>query len=153
MRSNVNVKSKRGKWVALILLSLLIVIGSFMVNVSSVASVASNEYIVMNTDEYQPDGVYFRSTPNWDKAIRVPGGGVLKGERVYVYCWYYGSDVPRTDGGTNTLWYSAENASRPLLEDDTHNEGWLNAHFVNDGMGPGQPAPNIPQCVGDWIHT
>ncbi|MFZ1302153.1 MAG: phospholipase [Candidatus Microsaccharimonas sp.] len=111
-------------------------------------SAAADEpiYPVMNTSEYPPDGIYFRSAPDWNKPIRVTGVGIYSGERVQLKCWEWGTNVPRTDGGSNTLWYYSLNVSRPSVGGYGNNIGWVNAHFVNDGTGPNQVAPSVIRC-------
>ena len=114
------------------------------VAVASPAS-AAPVYHVMNTGEYPPDGVNFRSGPDWNARVPLTGYGVYAGESVRLNCWQGGTNVPRRDGGTNLVWYRADNASRPSAAGRA-NSGWINAHFVNDGTGPGQVAPGVPAC-------
>lgn len=109
------------------------------------AFAAGPVYSVMNTSEYPPDGVYFRTAPDWAKADRTAGFGVYAGDRVQLRCHASGTNVPRRDGGTNTIWYQADNTSRTTVAGRA-NAGWINAHFVNDGTGPNQVAPGVPAC-------
>jgi hypothetical protein len=106
---------------------------------------AAPAYAVMNTSEYPPDGVNFRSAPDWNARVALTGYGVYAGELVRLNCWQSGTNVPRRDGGTNLIWYQADNTSRTAAAGRA-NSGWINAHFVNDGTGPGQVAPGVPAC-------
>lgn len=130
-----------------ILVTLLALFGSLSLT-SPVVAATGPIYSVMNTDEYPPDGVYFRNSPSWDDTDSVSGLGVYRDEQVQLKCWSRGSNVPRRDGGSNLVWYQAENTSRPTTADDRTNAGWLNAHFVDDGMAPGEVAPDVPPCSG-----
>ena len=109
------------------------------------AQAAEPAYPVMNTSEYPPDGVYWRSAPDWNSAIRITGHGYYAGDSVRLKCWEYGSNVPRPDGGSNLIWYQADNVTRPGSPVGA-NSGWMNAHFVNDGTGPNQVAPGVIRC-------
>ncbi len=129
-----------------ILMAGLVMVGGGLLAVSTPAIAAGPTYSVMNTSEYTPDGVYFRNSPNWDDTSRVSGWGVYAGNRVQLQCWSRGTNVPRRDGGSNTIWYKANNVSRPTAPGGRTNQGWINAHFVNDGTGPGQVAPGVPPC-------
>lgn len=100
----------------------------------------------MNTSEYPPDGIYFRNRPDWNNTSRVNGWGVFAGDLVQLECWDTGTNVPRRDGGSNTVWYMANNVTRPTAPGPRPNSGWINAHFVNDGTGPNQVAPGVPHC-------
>jgi hypothetical protein len=102
-------------------------------------------YPVMNTSEYPPDGINFRSAPDWNARVAITGYGVYAGEHVRLKCWELGSNVPRRDGGSNTIWYQTDNVSRPSVAGRA-NSGLLNAHFVNDGTGPNQVAPGVTRC-------
>jgi hypothetical protein len=109
------------------------------------AADAATVYSVMNTSEYPPDGIYFRSSPNDADAIRAAGIGVFAGERVALNCWASGTNVQRRDGGVNTVWYQAANVSRTTAAGRA-NEGWINAHFIDDRTGPNQVAPGVRAC-------
>lgn len=119
-----------------------------MMSVCRVAAEAdSPSFAVMNTSEYLPDGVYFRNSTDWNDTSRVTGWGVYAGDVIQLQCYGWGSNVPRRDGGTNTLWYIANNRTRPTAPGPRANAGWINAHFLNDGTGPNQTAPGVPACV------
>jgi hypothetical protein len=112
----------------------------------SSASAAMPIYAVMNTSEYPPDGVYFRTAADWAKTDKVTGLGVYAGDRVQLACFAHGTNVPRRDNVTNTVWYVADNVTRPKAPNGQVNSGWINAHFVDDGTGPGQVAPGVAPC-------
>lgn len=126
---------------------VLSTVAALAVAMAGPASAASPIYPVMNTSEYPPDGVYFRTGPDWARVDRTTGYGVYAGERVRLKCHASGTNVPRRDGRSNTVWYSADNTSRPTVAGRA-NSGWINAHFVNDGTGPNQVAPGVPACGG-----
>lgn len=126
-------------------IGLAVLLGLGIVGVLPGVASADPVYPVMNTSEYPPDGVYFRNSPNDADAIRITGVGVYAGERVALHCFTHGTNVQRRDGGVNTVWYLATNLTRPTAAGRT-NEGWINAHFINDGTGPGQTAPTVPAC-------
>nr|AIA11780.1 hypothetical protein [uncultured bacterium]AIA12023.1 hypothetical protein [uncultured bacterium] len=106
-------------------------------------------YPVMNTSEYPPDGVWFRNSPNDADTSRISGYGIYAGDSVQLHCWNTGTNVKRTDGGVNLIWYVATNVTRPTAPGPRANRGWANAHFVNDGTGAGQTAPGVPRCDGN----
>lgn len=144
MKTKLPVRDRRPRAVRVLAASVLVttLLGAF-IGVPSAS--AAPVYPVMNTSEYPPDGVNFRSGPDWNARVDLNGYGVYAGESVRLNCWQSGSNVPRRDGGTNLIWYSADNISRPTAAGRA-NSGWINAHFVNDGTGPGQVAPGVPQC-------
>ena len=52
------------------------------------------------------DGVYWRSTTDWNTPIQLAGSGVYSGDRVMLLCWKRGaSDTPPYYN--NPLWYQA----------------------------------------------
>jgi TIR domain len=105
-------------------------------------------YTVKNTYETLPDGIYFRGSRQFEPSppipIPPPGFGVWRNERVRVSCWAWGKAV-----SGNYVWYYVSNVSRPTIWNGRLIEGWLNAHYVNDGMTANHPAPGIPQCRSD----
>ncbi|MFI5497205.1 hypothetical protein [Actinoplanes sp. NPDC051859] len=102
----------------------------------------STIYTVMNTSEEPPDGVWFRNSPHTNDTDRVTGLGVYQNERVRAICWADGDAVGRYG---NRIWYNAENLSRATAGGRT-NAGFLNTHYVDDGMSAGHPAPGVPKC-------
>lgn len=133
---------------ALIATSTLVLTVTGLLAIPGTATAAEPVYPVMNTSEYPPDGIYFRSEPDWNKPIRVTGVGVYAGESIRLKCWTAGTNVPRPDGGANYIWYLAENVSsgRTTVLGYGANVGYINAHFVNDGTGPNEVAPGVVQC-------
>jgi hypothetical protein len=110
------------------------------------AAAATPTYPVMHTNEYPPDGVFFRTTADWNKTDRVAGLGVYVGDKVRLLCFANGTNVPRRDNGSNTVWYVAENVTRPKAPTGQLNSGWINAHFVDDGTRANQVAPGVQRC-------
>jgi len=83
-------------------------------------------------------GVYFRSSPHWGDTPRIPGVGVYTGDRVQVICGSVGDPVGPY---ANTWWSYVENLSRPSA-----GKGWVNAHFIDDGVAAGRPSPGEGTC-------
>jgi hypothetical protein len=83
-------------------------------------------------------GIYWRSAPDWNKPVAVPGNGFYPGTYVTVQCYQSGTTVP---GSANTMWVEASWASGP-----GSGSGWMNEHFVNDGAPINQAAPGVPPC-------
>jgi hypothetical protein len=84
-------------------------------------------YVVMNTRETPPDGVWFRNSPRTADTDRVTGHGVYANDRVQLRCYAWGDAVGAYG---NTLWYNAANMSRPNVGLSA-NLGFINAHYVN----------------------
>lgn len=111
---------------------------------SSSASGASGPiFTVMNTSETLPDGVWFRYAPHIADTHKTTGLGIYKNERVQLECYAWGDAVKPY---SNRLWYFALNVSRPIAAGVT-NEGYLNAHYINDGKNANQIDAGVPQCV------
>jgi hypothetical protein len=97
--------------------------------------------------------VWFRNGPDWNNTSGVTGWGVYKGDRVQLLCWQTGADnaLRKVNGqkyyGGNNVWYIANNLTRPTRPGGA-NSGWINAHYVNDGMPAYKVAPGVPACVG-----
>jgi len=125
-------------------LSTILLVAS-AVAATATPALADAVYPVMNTSEYPPDGINFRSGPDWNTRVALTGYGVYAGESVRLKCWTTGSNVPRRDGGSNIIWYQADNVSRPSAAGRA-NSGWINAHFVNDGTGPNEHVGGVPDC-------
>jgi len=141
------------KRVSIALAAVLVSTSGVGMTLEAVPAAAAPVHPVMNTGEYPPDGVYFRNSPQWNDTSRISGWGVYAGNRVQLRCWGTGTDVPRRDGGRNTLWYRALNVTRPGAPGGRENSGWINAHFVNDGTGPGQVVSGVPRCGGVTTAT
>ena len=83
-------------------------------------------------------GIFWRSAPGWNSAVRQAGNGFYAGTTVHVSCYQTGTTVP---GSSNTMWVQASWVSGP-----GHGSGWMNEHFVNDGAPMNQAAPGVPAC-------
>lgn len=104
------------------------------------ASVAT--YPVMNTSETPPDGVWFRNTPVNSNTNHETGFGVYAGEHLAVDCYASGDPVGAYN---NHIWYRGLDVERPSVNGHS-NYGYLNTHYVNDGMTADHAAPGIPAC-------
>lgn len=126
------------------MVALLIAAG--MVGITSVATHATAAsgpiFTVMNTSETLPDGVWFRYAPHTADTTRTTGLGVYKNERVQLECYAWGDTVGPY---ANRLWYWVLNVSRPTNNGVT-NQGYLNAHYINDGKSANQADAGVPQC-------
>jgi hypothetical protein len=85
-----------------------------------------------------PEGVYWRSEPNWAAAERISGFGVYNGTIIEVHCYQSGTNV---EGSNDTMWEQATDVGGP-----GYGSGWLNEHFINDGQPINQPSPGVPPC-------
>jgi uncharacterized membrane protein YgcG len=99
-------------------------------------AVADPTYTVMNA----PEGVYWRSEPNWNAAERISGFGVYNGTTIEVHCYQSGTAV---EGSADTMWEQATDVAG-----SGYGSGWLNEHFINDGSPINQPSPGVPPCGG-----
>ncbi len=95
---------------------------------------ADPRYEVMNA----PEGVYWRSEPNWAAAERITGFGVYNGTIIEVHCYQSGTAV---EGSADTMWEQATDVGG-----SGYGSGWLNEHFINDGQSINQPSPGVPPC-------
>jgi hypothetical protein len=102
---------------------------------------AGPAFAVMNTGSPPPDGVWFRNSPHTADTDRVTGHGVYAGDRVQLQCYGWGDSVGSFG---NTLWYYVTNISRSL--NGGSNAGWLNAHYIDDGLSANQVNPGVPAC-------
>jgi hypothetical protein len=72
----------------------------------------------------------------------ITGLGVYMNEQVQLHCYAFGDAVgPYND----TLWYFVVNVTRPTV-DGMADQGYLNAHFINDGALSGQVDAGVPAC-------
>ncbi len=99
-------------------------------------------FTVMNTSETLPDGVWFRNSPHTADTDRVTGHGVYMNEQVQLVCYAWGDAVGPYN---NTLWYFALNVTRSVNA-GVENSGYLNAHYINDGLLANQIDAGVPQC-------
>lgn len=95
-------------------------------------------YQVMNAD----GGIFFRNSPHWDDHPTLVGYGVYPGETVQASCWLWGEGVGPYN---NHIWYDVLNLTRPTVSSRS-DDGWLNTHFIQDGMTADHPNPTVPQC-------
>lgn len=102
------------------------------------------DFPVMNTSEQPPDGVWFRNSPSTGDTPRITGHGVYAGDTVHVYCYAMGESVGSYG---NRVWYYVANATRPAVPGTGgSNIGWINTHYVNDGMTANNPYPGVRPC-------
>jgi uncharacterized membrane protein YgcG len=99
-------------------------------------------FAVMNTSETPPDGVWFRWDAHTANTDRVTGHGVYWGERVQLRCYSWGDAVGAYG---NTLWYDVLNVTRPTNA-GVENSGFINAHYINDGLAANQVDAGVPNC-------
>jgi hypothetical protein len=99
-----------------------------------VSALADPRYEVMNA----PEGVYWRSEPNWAAAERVSGFGVYNGTIIEVHCYQSGTTV---EGSADTMWEQATDVGGR-----GYGSGWVNEHFINDGQPINQPSPGVGPC-------
>lgn len=94
-------------------------------------------YPVMNAT----GGIYWRSGPDWNTAVRIAGNGFYPGTWVTVICYRLGAgNVP---GSANRMWEQAR-----WYSGSGSGSGWINEHFIDDGVGINQHSPNVPACSG-----
>lgn len=98
---------------------------------------------VMNTSETPPDGVWFRYGPDPAQTTRTTGLGVYMHEHVAVKCYWHGTPFGPY---ANDVWYYASDVERPTAAGQP-NVGWINTHYVDDGMTADHPNPSVPQCA------
>jgi predicted Zn-dependent protease len=104
------------------------------------ASVAT--YAAVNTSETLPDGVWFRNSPVNSDTSSEPGFGVYAGEHLTVDCYSWGDPV---GSYSNHIWYKGLDVERPTVNGHS-NYGYINTHYVNDGMAADHAAQGIPAC-------
>jgi hypothetical protein len=121
---------------------LVVLVLTLIMTLATAAASAGPVFSVMNTSEQPPDGVWFRNSPRTADTERVTGLGVYAGEQIRAVCVRMGEAVGVYG---NRVWYYSENISR-LSVGRRPNVGYLNTHYVNDGMIANQVAPGVPQC-------
>ena len=99
-------------------------------------------FTVMNTDETQPDGVWFRNSPHTNDTSRITGLGVYRNEQVQLQCYAFGDAVGQYQ---NRLWYYVTNVTRRTVA-GMANQGYLNAHYINDGQVANVVDAGVPAC-------
>lgn len=105
------------------------------VSLAAPAAQADPTYQTMNAS----GGIYWRAAPDWNTAVAQSGNGFYPGTVVAVHCYAPGTAVP---GSSNTMWEQATVVAGP-----GHGSGWINEHFLNDGVGINQPSPGVPSCT------
>jgi hypothetical protein len=115
-------------------LGLLVLMSTLLAAPATAA--ADPQYSVMNA----PEGVYWRSEPNWSAAERIPGFGVYNGTIIEVHCYQSGTTV---EGSNDTMWEQATDVGG-----SGYGSGWLNEHFINDGQPIDEHSPGVPPCGG-----
>jgi hypothetical protein len=106
-------------------------------------ALADPVFPVLNTSESPPDGVWFRYGPDPAQTNRVTGVGVYMNEHVIVKCYWHGTPFGAYG---NDVWYYATDQERPVAAGQA-NEGWINTHYVDDGMTADHSHPSLPQCA------
>jgi hypothetical protein len=91
-------------------------------------------YSIMNAE----GGIYFRNSPKWTDTSQTPGVGVYNGDQVQLICGAFGEAYGPY---ANRWWSYVQNLTRPNA-----GKGWVNAHFINDGMPANQPSPGEGTC-------
>lgn len=125
------------------LVGVLSVVGAVLVAGPPGAAAAGGPvFTVMNTSETPPDGVWFRRSPHTADTDGITGHGVYRGERVELECYAWGDSVGQYN---DKLWYYALNVSRPTNGGVT-NQGFLNAHYINDGKAANVVDAGVPDC-------
>lgn len=133
-------RSSARRW-ALLVASLTM--GLLVSPIAVTTAGASNPtFTVMNTSETPPDGVWFRRSPHTSDTDRVTGHGVYRGERVQLRCYAWGDSV---GSYANRLWYRVLNVTRPTNA-GAENSGYLNAHYIDDGLAANQIDAGVPSC-------
>jgi len=107
------------------------------------AAAAVAFFAVMNTSESPPDGVWFRTNPVQGDTDHVTGHGVYAGDVMAVDCYKFGEAVGAYG---NRVWYRGSNLTRPRVPTGAPNVGYMNTHYVNDGMVANQVYTGIPEC-------
>jgi hypothetical protein len=96
-----------------------------------VASLPYGEYRVTAAT----GGVYWRSAADWNTPVAVQGAGFYPGTVLSVECFSLGqANVP---GSANAMWERAHWVGGP-----GSGSGWINEHFINDGVAINQPSPS-----------
>lgn len=131
-------RHKLGQVSAVVIMSAASVVGTATAAVSADMPV----FPVMNTSEQPPDGVWFRYGPDPSQTTRTTGVGVYRGEHVRVKCYSIGTSFGPY---RNAIWYYAYNVERPTAAGRS-NEGWINTHYVDDGMTANHAHPSVPSC-------
>ncbi|MEA2442541.1 MAG: hypothetical protein QOH76_3965 [Thermoleophilaceae bacterium] len=127
-----------------IVLVSILTLGGMQAVIPATAAADGPVFTVMNTSETQPDGVWFRRSAHTDDTDRVTGHGVYANEQVQLHCYAWGDSVGQYD---NRLWYFVDNVTRPTNAGSPNN-GFLNAHYIDDGLKANEIDAGVPPCDG-----
>lgn len=130
------------RWLIGLLATIVLVGALFAVSPFPVHALGGPVFTVMNTNETLPDGVWFRNSPHTADTSQITGVGVYMNEQVQLQCYTAGDAVGPYN---NKIWYYVANITRPTV-DGQPNEGYLNAHYINDGAVSNQVDAGVPQC-------
>ena len=86
-------RGRRPRVVGLIAVVALLLSLGIAVSLPSSASATFGPFVVMNTSETPPDGVWFRNSPSQNDTNRETGFGVYAGESMSVDCFSWGDPV------------------------------------------------------------
>ncbi len=92
-------------------------------------------FTIFNAD----GGIYYRNSPSWGDTSKTPGIGVYNGDQVQLMCGVFGEPYGPY---ANKWWSYVKNLTR-----SNAGEGWVNAHFINDGMPANTPSPGEGTCA------
>jgi hypothetical protein len=96
----------------------------------------AGEFHVMNAT----GGIYWRSGADWNTAEATPGNGFYPDTVIKVSCYEVGAaNVP---GSADGMWEQAS-----WVSGSGGASGWINEHFIDDGVAINQPSPGIPACA------
>ena len=144
---NLPTSIRRGGWRHRLLATLCVVAtvcGITTFTGIGIAVAAIQAHPAMNTSESPPDGVWFR-TDTQNNTRRVTDLGIYAGDYMAVECWSWGVPI---GGYNNHIWYRGSNQTRPTVpRTGEPNRGWMNTHYINDGMTADHPNPNVPDCA------
>lgn len=116
------------------LVGMMAVLIAGLSGLAASTATADPRYEVMNA----PEGVYWRSEPNWAAAERTSGFGVYNGTIIEVHCYQSGTAV---EGSADTMWEQATDVGGR-----GYGSGWVNEHFINDSQPINQPSPGVYPC-------
>lgn len=129
--------------IVVIVAAIMAILGLSIIAPANSAFANGEVFPVMNTSESPPDGIYFRDSPQTANTRRIYALGVFAGDQVRVDCYAWG-DVVGSYG--NALWYHVANVTRPTASNGEPNVGYINTHYINDGMYANQAYPGVTQC-------
>lgn len=95
-------------------------------------------YNVVDSDNANDGGVYYRNSPSWNDSSRTYGVDAHYGETVELVCYEWGDAVGPYQ---NRLWHLVSNVTRPSA-----GEGFLPDHYLNTPVTANQLVPGEPEC-------